>query len=144
LEAKFVAEQCIPAGLDGYIVDPESDKKGDINDWNDKKHAQLAKDFCAVIKKAAGGRKFMFGTTSGCAYPDPTGKPNIPWAEFFPPSDSLYPQCYWRWTNSNGEVKNINGGTPDKAIDRALPAWKPKSLGKPIIPMAGEIDLAGC
>jgi len=42
LEADFVAKKLIPAGLDGYIVDPESDTAGDVNDWNDKKHKPLA------------------------------------------------------------------------------------------------------
>ena len=38
----------------------------------------------------------MIGTTSGCTYPAPTGKPDIPFAEFFAGSDALYPQTYWR------------------------------------------------
>jgi len=36
---------------------------------------------------------------------------------------------------------DINGGTPTKAIARGMAAWKPAGMGKPIIPMAGEIDL---
>jgi hypothetical protein len=141
-EANFVANQCIPAGLDGYIVDPESDKAGAVNDWNQKKLAGLAQQFCAIIKTAAKDKPFMFGTTSGCAYPAPTGKPDIPWHEFFSASDTLYPQCYWRWTNdAKHKVEDINGGTPDKAIARGLAAWTPQAMGKPIVPMAGEIDV---
>jgi len=144
-EADFVANKLIPAGLDGYIVDPESDGPG-VNDWNQKKVAPLAKAFCATIKLKAQGKKFLFGTTSGCAYPSPGGKPDIPWSEFFPPSDALYPQCYWRMTVRDKKLKkdvpkDINGGTPTKAIARGMGAWKPASMGKPIIPMAGEIDL---
>jgi hypothetical protein len=30
---------------------------------------------------------------------------------------------------------------PQKAIDEAVPSWKAKSLGKPIVPMAGEVDV---
>jgi hypothetical protein len=31
--------------------------------------------------------------------------------------------------------------TPAKAIAKGVPAWKAKSLGKPVVPMAGEIDV---
>ena len=138
-EADYVAKKLIPAGLDGYIVDPESDGTG-RNDWNQPGLEQLAADFCSIIKNAAAGKPFVFGTTSGCAYPGPGGKPNIPWKEFFSASDVLLPQTYWRWTH-NGKVGNINGGTPARAIVRGMTAWQPKSIGKPILPMAGEIDV---
>jgi hypothetical protein len=97
-EAGNVASKLIPAGLDGYIVDPESDKKGAPNDWNQSSLAELAADFCKTITDAA-PKSFVFGTTSGCAYPAPGQKPNIPWKEFFTASDILLPQTYWRWTN---------------------------------------------
>lgn len=137
-EAEKVAKVLIPAGLEGYVVDPESDKAGDSNDWNSSTHAGLAQDFCQTITQAAPAG-FLFGTTSGCKYPSPTGKPDIPWDKFFAASQALYPQCYWR--ANLGTVKDINGGTPGSAIKRGLGAWAPKSQGKPIIPMAGEIDL---
>jgi len=92
-EAKNVAKNLIPAGLDGYIVDPESDKAGAANDWNRSKLAPLAAEFCSTIKDAAPA-SFVFATTSGCVYPT-----------------------------------------------KGVPAWKAKSLGKPIIPMAGEVDV---
>src|SRR5262249_41749106 len=41
-EADNVASNLIPAGLDGYIVDPESDRKGASNDWNQQSLAPLA------------------------------------------------------------------------------------------------------
>jgi hypothetical protein len=44
-------------------------------------------------------------------------------------------------TNNAGKVQDINGGTPSKAIQSGLSAWKSKSNGKPILPMAGEIDI---
>jgi hypothetical protein len=128
-----------PAGLDGYIVDPESDGPGS-NDWNRDGLNELAEDFCKTIKSAAGRKSFVFGTTSGCGYPGPRGKPKIPWAEFFSASYILLPQTYWRWTH-NGRVQNINGGKPSEAIARGLKAWKPKAKGKPILPMAGEVDV---
>ncbi|MDB6147949.1 MAG: hypothetical protein JWO45_1613 [Spartobacteria bacterium] len=152
-EAKYVATVLIPKGLDGYIVDPESDghvdKKTGLprrNDWDQSKLAPVAKAFCKTIKDAAAGKPFLFGTTSGCAYPAPTGKPNIPWAEFFPPSDALYPQCYWRMRSNDEKtgkevIISINGGSPATAVARGMPAWTPKAGGKKIIPMAGEIDL---
>jgi hypothetical protein len=96
--ADYVASVLIPAGLDGYIVDPESDKAGDNNDWNQTSLAPIAKEFCSTIRTAAQGKPFLFGTTSGCIYPSPQEKPNIPWSEFFGASDALYPQCYWRMT----------------------------------------------
>jgi hypothetical protein len=69
-EAADVAESLVPVGLDGYIVDPESDKKGASNDWNRAELAPLAAEFCKVIRDAA-PTGFIFGTTSGCAYPRP-------------------------------------------------------------------------
>jgi hypothetical protein len=140
-EADLVVK-LIGKGLDGYIVDPESDKAGAANDWNRTACAPIAAQFCKTITNAA-PNSFLFGTTSGCAYPAANMKPNIPWKEFFTASDALYPQCYWRWTNpSTGQRgQKINGGTPQKAIDKGVPAWKAKSLGKPIVPMAGEVDV---
>jgi hypothetical protein len=139
-EADYVAKKLIPAGLDGYIADPESDGPG-VNDWNKPGLEQLATDFCGTVKKAA-RKGFIFGVTSGCNYPAPRMKPHIPWKEFFTASDVLLPQCYWRWTSpATGKPGKINGGTPAKAIAKGVPAWKAKSLGKPIVPMAGEIDV---
>lgn len=48
-EANKVAKNLIPAGLDGYIVDPESDGPGK-NDWNNSKKdlGPLAKQFFAT------------------------------------------------------------------------------------------------
>jgi len=70
-------------------------------------------------------------------------KPNIPWAQFFGASNALYPQSYWRWTNpeTGKRGQKINGGTPQKAIDKSVTAWNPASLGKRIVPMAGEVDV---
>lgn len=145
-EANKVAQNLIPAGLDGYIVDPESDGPGN-NDWNNPKKdlGPLAKQFCDTIRKAA-GKNFVFGTTSGCAYPSAGGKPHIPFKEFFAASDILLPQTYWRWTHFDQNkkkdvVEGINGGTPAKSIKRGLAAWKPKAGSKMIVPMAGEVDV---
>jgi hypothetical protein len=135
-EAQFVATQLIPNSLDGYIADPESDGAGQINDWNNASHTNLARDYCAIINNAAPA-SFAFGVTSGCRFP--STKPDIPWREFVTASHTLFPQSYWRANLSSG-VTNINGGTPSQAITRGLTAWQPISAGKPIIPMAGELN----
>jgi hypothetical protein len=152
-EAEYVRDKLLPKGLDGYIVDPESDghinsKTGKLmrNDWDQKKLAPVAAQFCKIINDAA-PQNFLFGTTSGCAFPAKTGKPDIPWKQFFGGSKALYPQCYWRAMladkKTHKEVPtSINGGTPTKAIARGMAAWTPAAQGRPIIPMAGEIDLA--
>jgi hypothetical protein len=143
-EAKFVAETLIPAKLDGYIVDPESEHDGDINDWNHVTLAPLAQAFCKTITDAAtaaGLAQFKFGITSGCAYPNPSNRPNIPWAEFVSASASVYPQTYWRMTDIHDDPVDINGGNPNSAADRGKANWQPIVNGKPIVYMAGELDL---
>jgi len=141
-EAANVVENLVSEGLDGYVVDPESDKAGAANDWNRRGLGPLAAEFCKTIKDAA-GNSFVFGTTSGCAYPSPRMKPNIPWKEFFTASEVLLPQTYWRWTNpETGQVgQKINGGTPAAAIKKGVPTWKAVPPNRPILPMAGEVDV---
>lgn len=137
-EAAHVATQLIPHGLDGYIADPEADNNANaVNYWNKSSLAALARDYCSIIR-AAGGANFPFGVTSGCIYP--TNRPHIPWAEFVAASDALFPQTYWR-AEINGHATAINGGTPEAAIARGLHSWNSIAQGKPIVPMAGEIDL---
>jgi hypothetical protein len=145
-QARYVADTLIPAGLDGYIVDPESDKAGTNNDWNQKALAPIAQQFCQIIRAGANGKPFLIGTTSGCTFPAPTGKPDIPFAEFFAGSDALYPQTYWRAMIYDKKLKkevptDIHGGTPAESMKRGWAAWSPGSMGKPIVPMAGEINL---
>jgi len=141
-QANFVASTLIPAGLDGYIVDPESDNDGGVNDWQrtDVDTAALTRAFCTTIKTAAASsdRPFVFGTTSGCTYPQV--QPDIPWAPFFQASDRVYPQTYWRSRDPQGNPVNIHGGTPTSSMTAGLAAYA--SAGKPMMPMAGEIDCA--
>jgi hypothetical protein len=143
-EAQFVVETLLPAGLDGYIMDPESENDGASNDWNNATLGPLAKSFCQTIRagaSAAGLGNFVFGVTSGCDYP--TSRKLMPWHELVAASDALFPQTYWRWTSpKTGKPQGINGGTPDKAIDKGLESWKTIANGTPVIPMAGEIDVA--
>ena len=133
-EIDFV-EGLIAEGLDGYIVDPESDDGRDSDDWNDAKWAGLADHFCDAIKSA--GRKknpdFLFGTTSGCDYP--VVKAKIPWSTFLAYSDAVYPQIYWA-----PDYITAKRTTPDAAWKIGMAAWKkivPASM--PVHPILGEI-----
>jgi hypothetical protein len=140
-EAAFVANKLVPAGLDGYIVDPESDSAGAVNDWNDKTHIRLAERFCKSIRDAAKGTpSFRFGTTSGCSYPKPNNRPNIPWAAFNAASDVLLPQSYWRVMTNKGP-RRANGGTPAVAVRNGFDAWGLIPHHAQIVPMAGELQL---
>src|SRR4029079_6306838 len=103
-EADHVAQVVIPKGLDGYIADPESDPGSAVDDWNQTGLESMARDFCKVIRNAAGSG-FAFGLTSGCKFPD--NRPNIPWRQFVSASDALFPQTYWRARLRDGPT-NIN------------------------------------
>jgi hypothetical protein len=156
-EAAFVADHLIPAGLTGYISDPESENDKGLNDWNQewvlvpdpkdptKKIAvalsDMATAFCKTIKYAAKGKPFHMGITSGCTSPSQGGLPLLPWKAFSTACDAVYPQCYWRWHRTDNDVEPLNGGTPDSAIKLAIPPWKAIAQGKPVIPMAGEVNL---
>lgn len=141
-EAAYVAAELIPAGLDGYVMDPESAPGSPSDDWNDMDLGPLARSFFESIRKGAEGRPdFVLGVTSGCVHP--TAHKKTPWPELVAASGALLPQTYWRWTNpSTGRVEDINGGAPDKAIARGLKSWRKLSAVKPIVPMAGEIEVA--
>jgi hypothetical protein len=144
-EARYVAETLIPAGLEGYIVDPESDSPGRADDWNHASLAPLAREFCQIVRGGAaafGCPDFRFGVTSGANYPSRDGKPNIPWAEFVESSDAVYPQSYWRWRRpTDARAENIHGGKPDAATLLGQNVWSSVCTGKPIIPIAGELDV---
>jgi hypothetical protein len=88
-----------------------------------------------------GTNDFKFGITSGCNYPNASIKPNIPWDEFVGASTAVYPQTYWRTKDRYGDPTNINGGTPDRAIDEGKRTWSLIAKDKPIIYMAGELEL---
>ena len=137
-QANYVAQTLIPAGLDGYFADIESDGNGTNYDWADPNLAPLATQFCSIIKNAA-PYGFYFALTAGCTQPE--GSPKIPWAAFSPFCDAVMPQTYWRWTNSAGEVQDLNGGTPTDAYNRAEPVWSRTFPGKPIAPILGELDV---
>jgi hypothetical protein len=135
-EAKYVVD-LIDAGLNGYIVDPECDKKRPNECWSDRSLGELATQFCNMIK-LHGRRKdqnFFVGLTSGGTYPDPHNHPDIPWTEFVAHSDALFPQCYWL-----GDRGSEHGGTPQKAFDECMSSWRrisPKDMT--IVPILGQI-----
>lgn len=135
-QAAYVAGTLIPAGLDGYFPDIESDNDQGKNDWDDPTLAPLATAFCATIKAAAPSG-FVFALTSGA--PQPHNNPNIPWAPFVAASDYLLPQTYWRMRTDAG-VRNINGGSPASAIAVGDSRWAPIRGGKTLVPMIGELD----
>ena len=133
-EIEFV-EGLIAEGLDGYIVDPESDDGRDSDDWNDAKWAGLADHFCDAIKSAGRQKNpdFLFGTTSGCDYP--VIKPKIPWSTFLAYSDAVYPQIYWA-----PDYITAKRTTPDAAWKIGTAAWKKiVPAGMPVHPILGEI-----
>ena len=138
-QAEFV-KGLIRSGLDGYIADIECNQQGDSNCWNDPAMKPLAVQFSSAIKTAgrAQNPNFFFGLTSGGAFPEPTNRPNIPWAEFAGASNKLFPQSYW----IDGSTR-ILGGTPLKAFTRSIKAWQRIAPpGTPIVPMLGEIETA--
>ncbi len=148
-EAKFVAQKLIPAGLDGYIMDIESDENGSGHDWDRTDVGdlrQLATDYCKVIKDAASncGRPFTIGLTSHAR--GFSNYPQIPWTPFLAVTDVLYPQTYWRYyddekracVNENADpVTHQGAGTPDQAVLNGYTDYA--SRGKPIIPVSGEL-----
>jgi hypothetical protein len=140
-EAKHVAEVLIPAGLDGYIMDIESDENGSDHDWDRSDVGDLKKlatEYCKVIKDAAmkSGHAFKIGLTShakGFA-----NYPKIPWGPFLAITDVIYPQTYWRYfKDEDKKCHNENKGTPEKALEIGYKDAGPKK--KPILPIAGEL-----
>jgi len=134
-QARYVAEKLIPAGLDGYFADIESDNDKGRNDWNKSDFKEMAIDFCAVIKEAAPDG-FVFALTSGCE--QPSNNTHIPWKPFVDASDYLLPQSYWRREEN---PQSIHGGTPATAIAKADAAWGPISGAKTRVPMMGELAM---
>jgi hypothetical protein len=137
-QAAFVVQTLVPAGLDGYIADIESDgPKHPGRDWNDRSLAALATSFAKEIRDAgrAQSPNFLFGLTSGFDFP--TAYPHIPWDAFLALSDAVYPQVYWR--GDGGAIQA--GGTPQSAWNRSLRSWKTLGLDETrIVPIVGQIE----
>jgi hypothetical protein len=150
-EAAYVINTLIPAGLDGYIMDIESDnsktKPQPWRDWDQKDPsgaiAKLAGNYANALRKAADtcGRPFMLGFTSHAnAFNIYQG---TPWKPFIDASDALFPQSYWgMWDDGDNPPHPVveNGGTPKSAMDVSwadYAQWK-----KPIIPIGGEMFIS--
>lgn len=137
-QADFVARILIPAGLDGYIADIESDgPDAPSSDWSKRSLAPLGADFANAIKNAGRSKNpdFLFGLTSGFDFP--TAYPHIPWDAFLDCADAVYPQVYWR--GDGGAVQA--GGAAKSAYDQSMASWRTLSLaGKPIIPIIGQLS----
>jgi hypothetical protein len=136
-EADYVINALMPAGIDGYIVDPECENSGDGNCWNGQ--VTLADNFCKTIRKAADalqntGRSFLFGVTSGCQYP--RTKRDIPLATFMQYCDRSYPQSYWY---GDGGILQ-NGKSPVAAYELGVECWSKINADKPVVPMAGTLE----
>jgi hypothetical protein len=143
-EADLVANALIPAGLDGYIFDVESDENGSNHDWDRTDQGDLralAVYYTQTIKKAAQKkeRPFSLGLTShakGFA-----NYPKIPWAPFLDVAEVLYPQTYWKYFDDKKKsCVPENLGTPASAMKIGFADYGPK--GKQIIPVAGELRCA--
>jgi hypothetical protein len=158
-EANHVATNLVPAGLDGYIFDIESDDgnpptkhdwdRTDVEDLN-----LLAQYYTSTIKNAfvARGTSYLLGLTSHAR--GFSNYPGIPWQPFLSASSILYPQTYWRYNDGTPQHMNcldenadptdphhLRGkGTPAQALANGFNDYSPK--GKPIVPVAGEIGCA--
>jgi hypothetical protein len=91
-EIEFV-EGLIAEGLDGYIVDPESDD-GRIAMTGMMRSGGLGRPLLRrdQVGGAAKEPDFLFGTTSGCDYPVIKPKYPVDVPRLF---DAVYPQIYW-------------------------------------------------
>lgn len=133
-EANFVVG-LISKGLDGYVVDPESDNNGGADDWDSAEYAPVAARFCEKIKTCGKAKdlKFHFGLTSGCSHP--TNNPNIPWFEFTQRAEAVYPQLYW-----SPDYVTAGRTTPEDAYRIGMASWKSITpAGMKIRPIMGEI-----
>jgi hypothetical protein len=148
-EAAYVVNTLIPAGLDGYIMDIESDNnKATPHPWLDWDRKDidlksLATSYANTLRQAADhcGRPFVLGFTSHAnAFNNYQG---TPWQPFIDVSDVLMPQTYWRFWNTDvtpAAPAPENGGTPQSAVAAGYTnysQWK-----KPIIPIGGEMFVA--
>ena len=117
-------------GMDGYFVDPEG-HEGHSDDWDQHGLAQLATDFCARVKEAAGTKPL--GVTSH--YRAAAIFPRLPWGAFFQHADVLLPQAYWRV-----EKGVVGHGDPAENYDRSINEWvEAGGEQAKIQPMAGEL-----
>ena len=117
-------------GMDGYYVDPEGEP-GQPYDWNKSGLEQLANDFCARVKEAAGTKPL--GVSSH--YRAAAIFPKLPWAAFFQHADVLLPQAYWRVVGGA-----VGHGDPTENYNRSIQAWvEAGGVQAKIQPMAGEL-----
>jgi len=117
-------------GMDGYYVDPEGEQ-GQPYDWNQNGLEQLASDFCARVKDAAGTKPL--GVTSH--YRAAEIFPRLPWEAFFEQADILLPQAYWRVVGGP-----VGHGDPTENYNRSIQAWvQAGGDAARIQPMAGEL-----
>jgi hypothetical protein len=137
VEAAHVAKDLIPAGLDGYFIDPEG--AADPRNWDQTGLDQVARGFCKTVLDAVPpGRVFQFGLTSHYRARDTY--PNLPWDAFLPSCDLLVPQSYWRYRDDDGTVKDEGNG-PAANYRQGVTCWARLHGRGKIIPMAGELGV---
>jgi hypothetical protein len=138
-EAQHVANDLIPAGLDGYFADPEGTSKGDPRNWDQPGLDNLASNFCNTILGAVpAGRTFQFGLTSH--YRARHVYPDLPWKSFLSSCDILVPQSYWLFRDEDGQIKPEGNGPAANYRDGMAEWGRLGGRGK-IIPMAGELGV---
>jgi len=155
-EANFVASELIPAGLDGYIFDVESDDTHppSAHDWDRtdvEDLTELATYYSTALQSAFIARQtpYLLGLTSHAR--GFSNYPGIPWKPFLDTCSVLYPQTYWRYNKGENQNKNcvaenadpvthLGAGTPAQALVNGFKDYNPKR--KPIVPIAGEIGCA--
>jgi hypothetical protein len=142
-EAAYVINTLIKAGLDGYIMDIESDndkkKPQPWRDWDRKDIdlTSLATNYANALRTAANncGRPFVLGFTSHAnAF---NIYPGTPWKPFIDVSDVMLPQSYWRYLDGATKTPE-NGNTPASAMDISYADYS--AWGKKIIPIGGEMS----
>jgi hypothetical protein len=141
----------IPAGLDGYIFDIESDDGKLAQDWDNPDYKTLiplmAQSITQIIKAAFDrrGTAYVLGMTGHqCAF---SYFPGIPFQSFLNVSSVLYPQMYWQARDDNNVCQPVAPpmndpkhptGKPEQAVANGYGDYLPKKL--PIVPLAGEIS----
>jgi len=140
--AAYVVNTLIKAGLDGYIMDIESDNdKNNPQPWRDWDRkdidlTSLATNYANALRAGANncGRPFALGFTSHAnAF---NIYPGTPWKPFIDVSDVIMPQSYWRFLDGNTKTPE-NGNTPASAMSISYADYS--QWGKKIIPIGGEM-----
>lgn len=133
------AQKLIAAGIDGYILDIESDdginsKKHNYqpypHDWDNPNiskadRAAIATNFAAGIAEAFSKRQrpYVLGLTSHQR--GFSNYPSIPWQPFLDVCNALFPQTYWYADGGANNVKSCGPVSYDYSVHPARPIGTP-------------------